>query len=167
MEELEIKPLNVTDKAQYLELFSKLLSVAFPEYSEKTKKYLNETKEKTFIDEVENKVFFYFGAWKENTLVGIIEGGFLGGGVAYCSWLLVHPDFQHQGIGKKLLDSIEEMLIKKGIHSLHLYASKWNNPYYEKMGFEQVGLYRNAWYGSSDYLYAKTIQEPKEKNFLQ
>lgn len=165
--EREIRPLTTKDKDQYLDLFSKLLSIDFPEYSKKIKEYVFNEQKKLYKERIQSPQEFLYGAFQGETLTGIIEGGLLGGGVSYCSWLLVHPDFQHQGIGKSLLHTCEEQLIEKGIHSLHLYSAKWNNPYYEKMGFELVGLYKNAWYGSSDYFFIKTIQEPKEENFLK
>jgi ribosomal protein S18 acetylase RimI-like enzyme len=166
-EEIVIRSLTLQDKDQYMDLFTQMLSIDFRMYSEKTKQFLIKNKDHDFDSEVASERFFYFGAFQDTKLVAITNGMSIEGGVATCVWLLVYPDFQHQGIGKKLLQTMEAALIKNGIHSVHLYSSKWNNSYYEKMGFEQVGLYKNAWYGSSDYLYAKTIQQPKEENFLR
>ena len=166
-DEITIKPLELENKKEYLDLFSKLLLDDFPEYGKKTKDFIFNEQKTLYNQKIQSPREFMFGAFKNGVLSGIIEGGFVGGGVSYISWLLVHPDFQRKGVGKSLLHECENRLIGKGIHSVHLYSSKWNNPYYEKMRFELVGLYKNGWYGSSDYMFSKTIQEPKEENFLK
>ena len=43
-------------------------------------------------------------AWHEDTLVGLARVLTDGVFVAYFQEMLVHPDYQHQGVGKELLD---------------------------------------------------------------
>jgi GNAT superfamily N-acetyltransferase len=88
-------------------------------------------------------------------------------GVGNCSWLMVDRTHQKKGIGKKLVTAMEEEMKKIGDHSVNIYASEWNIPFYKKLGYELVGLYKKAWFGADYYLFVKTIQEPKEENFLR
>lgn len=52
--------------------------------------------------------------------------------------------YQHQGIGKKLIDTLIEELKNKGIHSLSICAINRNStgyPFYIKYGFKEIQKY--------------------------
>jgi GNAT superfamily N-acetyltransferase len=48
-------------------------------------------------------------AWHDDMLVGLARVLTDGVYVAYFQELLVHPDYQHQGVGKELLDHYDQM----------------------------------------------------------
>ncbi|MBB3699776.1 GNAT family N-acetyltransferase [Flammeovirga yaeyamensis] len=76
-------------------------------------------------------------AWEDDQLVGIgnaISDGYL---VVYFPHLLVHPDHQGKGIGKKIVDKL--LQIYKGFHMQMLTADKEAEAFYQKVGFQKAG----------------------------
>lgn len=94
---------------------------------------------------------YLVSAWDNDKLVGIsnaISDGFL---VVYYSHLLIHPDYQGLGIGKKLV----EMLQKKyaGFHMQVLVADGKAIAFYEKCGFIKAGGTQSMWIYQGDEYY--------------
>lgn len=82
-------------------------------------------------------------AWKEKELIGIgnaISDGFL---VVYYPHLLVHPDYQGEGIGRKLVEILKQRY--KGFHMHILVAEHKAIPFYEKCGFVRAGNTEPMW----------------------
>ncbi|HIZ83197.1 MAG TPA: GNAT family N-acetyltransferase [Firmicutes bacterium] len=77
-----------------------------------------------------------YSAWDNEKLVGLIcamDDGIMN---AYVHYLLVHPDYQHMGIGKALVDRIKETY-----HSyLRIVLVAYNSGlgFYESCGFEKA-----------------------------
>ena len=91
---------------------------------------------------------YLVSAWDNDTLVGIgnaISDGFL---VVYYPHLLVHPNYQGQGIGKKLV----EMLGKRyaGFHMQILVADGKAIAFYQKCGFVKAGDTKSMWIYQGD-----------------
>lgn len=89
-------------------------------------------------------------AWDGERLVGIgnaISDGFL---VVYYPHLLVHPDYQGQGIGKRIME-----ILKKRYEEMHmqmLVAESEAISFYEKCGFTRAGKTEPMWiYGGTDH----------------
>ena len=51
----------------------------------------------------------------------------------------VHPDYQRQGLGTKLLQAIEAVAIKNDLDHLEMHASLTGLAFYERMGYQQTG----------------------------
>ncbi|WP_044208784.1 GNAT family N-acetyltransferase [Flammeovirga sp. OC4] len=82
-------------------------------------------------------------AWEGGKLVGIgnaISDGYL---VVYYPHLLVHPEYQGQGIGKMIM----EVMFKKykDFHMQMLTSDGNAVRFYEKMGFEKAGNTTPMW----------------------
>jgi GNAT superfamily N-acetyltransferase len=76
-------------------------------------------------------------AWHNEQLVGLgnaISDGYL---VVYYPHLLVHPDFQGQGIGRLILEKLQACY--QGFHMQMLTADGEAVDFYQKMGFEKAG----------------------------
>jgi len=76
-------------------------------------------------------------------LVGVgnaISDGYL---VVYYPHLLVHPDYQKRGIGRKMM----ELLISRylGFHQQMLTADGDAIGFYERLGFSQAGKTKPMW----------------------
>jgi GNAT superfamily N-acetyltransferase len=89
-------------------------------------------------------------AWDGERLVGIgnaISDGFL---VVYYPHLLVHPDYQGQGIGKRIME-----ILKKRYEEMHMHmlvADSEAISFYEKCGFTRAGKTEPMWiYSGSDH----------------
>lgn len=89
-------------------------------------------------------------AWDGEKLVGIanaISDGFL---VVYFPHLLVLPNYQRKGIGKKIMDI---MLLKyKNFHQQMLTADRNAIKFYSECGFERAGNTESMWiYSGSEH----------------
>jgi len=89
------------------------------------------------------------------------------GGVSFCTWLLVDPMHQRQGIGSQLIMYWEQFELNKGAHRLCLYTKKKNLGFYNKLGYSQVSFMEKAWWGNDAYTMSKLLCEPEGKNFLK
>jgi GNAT superfamily N-acetyltransferase len=82
-------------------------------------------------------------AWDGERLVGIgnaISDGFL---VVYYPHLLVHPDYQGQGIGKRIIEIFKQRY--EGLHMQILVADCNAIAFYEKCGFTKAGKTESMW----------------------
>lgn len=82
-------------------------------------------------------------AWSDNKLVGLgnaISDGHL---VVYYPHLLVHPDFQGNGIGQMIMDKMQE--IYGGFHMQMLVADGKAIDFYKKVGFTRAGKTEPMW----------------------
>lgn len=74
-------------------------------------------------------------AWDGNVLVGLansISDGFL---VVYYPHVVVHPDYQRQGIGRRMMALL--MRRYEGFHQHSVLADKGAVPFFEQCGFER------------------------------
>lgn len=106
-----------------------------------------------------------WGAFIANRIAGYLMALKPYGGVSFLAWLGVLREHQGQGIGTKLLLAHEKWVKSQGVHALHLYSSKDTLPFYKKLGFKDVGLSEKGYFGVSDHLMTKLLQEPNEQLF--
>ena len=70
--------------------------------------------------------------------------------VVYYPHLLVHPEFQGRGIGKRLMAALQERY--RGFHQQMLTADGKALEFYRKMGFERAGKTEPMWiYAGHDH----------------
>lgn len=70
--------------------------------------------------------------------------------VVYYPHLLVHPDFQGRGIGRMLMEALQERY--RGFHQQMLTADGQAIGFYQKMGFERAGKTEPMWiYAGRDH----------------
>ena len=82
-------------------------------------------------------------AWEEKKLVGLgnaISDGFL---TVYYPHLLVLPEYQGKGIGKLIMDKMQEKY--KHFHMQMLTADGRSVDFYKKNGFERAGKTEPMW----------------------
>ncbi len=89
-------------------------------------------------------------AWERNKLVGIATAISDGALVAYFPHLLVHPDFQKQGIGEMLV----QCMIKKyeSFDQKILISHKEALGFYKKQGFQISDPHKGMWIHNSEDL---------------
>lgn len=83
-----------------------------------------------------------------NRLVGLgnaISDGYL---VVYYPHLLVHPDYHSQGIGKKLIKSLQERY--SSYHQQMIVSGGDSIEFYKKSGFVRAGKTEAMWIYSGD-----------------
>ena len=82
-------------------------------------------------------------ARNEEKLIGlanVLSDGHL---VAYYSHMLVLPQYQRQGIGKKMMELLQSMY--KGFHQQILVADGDAINFYKSLGFEQASTTQSMW----------------------
>ncbi len=87
-------------------------------------------------------------AWNGERLVGIgnaISDGYL---VVYYPHLLVHPDFQGQGIGTRILEILKQRYEEMHMHML--VADSDAIAFYERCGFTRAGETVSMWIYAED-----------------
>jgi ribosomal protein S18 acetylase RimI-like enzyme len=71
----------------------------------------------------------------------------------------VHPDYQGQGFGQRILSELETRALARGYTALHLHTSTVQiaaQKLYEKHGFREVG--RDTYHGLKIILYEKALR---------
>ena len=76
-----------------------------------------------------------FSAWDGNNLVGLVNALDDGSMTVYVHYLLVHPDYQHQGIGKELIHLVREKY--RDYLRVALIAYRDEVEFYENCGFQK------------------------------
>ncbi|SDI58888.1 Acetyltransferase (GNAT) domain-containing protein [Pseudobutyrivibrio sp. 49] len=86
--------------------------------------------------------------------IGVVRLSWDGGYVAFISDVIVIPEYQGQGIGKKLVEAVINRIkreMKPGyMVNLNLNSAKGKEPFYAKLGFierpnEEAGAGMNQW----------------------
>ncbi len=73
-------------------------------------------------------------------VVGVIKWMEMDPGVAWLSHLAIAPERQKQGIGRLLVQAVEDAARKKGCRVIGANAHLNSTDYFEKLGFRIVGL---------------------------
>ena len=93
---------------------------------------------------------------------GNIIGGILGGtywGWMYVDILWVHESHRYKGIGSKLLCEAEKEAVRRGCHHVHLDTMSWQAPeFYQKHGYEVIGILPDVPNGNQKYLLMKALR---------
>ena len=93
---------------------------------------------------------------------GNIIGGILGGtywGWMYVDILWVHENHRYKGIGSKLLLEAEKEAVHRGCHHVHLDTMSWQAPeFYQKHGYEVIGILPDIPNGNQKYLLMKALR---------
>ena len=92
---------------------------------------------------------------------GSIIGGLLGGtywGWMYIDILWVREDHRRHGIGSRLLTDAEKEAVRRGCHHVHVDTMSWQAPmFYQKYGYEVIGVLPDIPLGNQKYLLMKAL----------
>lgn len=167
--EFKVVRASVADFDQFYDLLTKTLKGNYFLYSknsadftldedlpgEDLKKYLREGKRLLYLAYSKNKIVGYLLTFKARA------------GVAFAQWLAVDALFQNHGIASQLLSFWEKEAFKDGAHSLQLWTTKNDIPFYLNRGFKKGGSFPQGWFGVDHYLFYKILRKPDEKVFLR
>jgi N-acetylglutamate synthase-like GNAT family acetyltransferase len=68
-------------------------------------------------------------------LVGVCRAMWDGGIMAFVRNVIVHPEYQHQGIGRRLLELLLGELERLQVEHISLWATEGTEGFYEQFGF--------------------------------
>ena len=92
---------------------------------------------------------------------GTVIGGILGGtywGWMYIDILWVHEEHRNRGIGSCLLSRAEQEAVRRGCHHVHVDTMSWQAPgFYQKHGYELIGILPDIPQGNQKYLLMKAL----------
>lgn len=77
---------------------------------------------------------------EKDEVLGVIKLYEKGEQVAHVSHLAIAPEYQHQGIGRLLLETVEQRAHALGLHTLGTMARATATSYFEKYGFHVAGM---------------------------
>lgn len=157
-----IKDLKITGNDDLATIYTKTVMDAFPEYTESVRKFFSSG---DYLRRMMES-YFRFGAFDGDKLVGYVLAQKPFGGVVFVVWIAILPEFQGRGIGKSLMQKIEEVVKPFGVHNLQLNADAKNLSFYEKLGYEKIGFDKKGYFGADSYILKKVLQEPDESAFF-
>jgi len=99
-----------------------------------------------------------------NKIVAFLIGDNTYGGVGFISWVGVIPQFRGKGIGKMLMVDYEVFCKSKKGHLLELFAHNKVKPFYEKLGFKEIGRRTSGFYGAKNIIMDKAIGDWNDNN---
>lgn len=79
--------------------------------------------------------WYTISAYSKGTLVGfgrVVTDGIMH---AMIYELIVSPEFQHQAIGTRILDTLVNKCLEANIHDIQLFCASGKQSFYEKRGF--------------------------------
>jgi putative acetyltransferase len=80
----------------------------------------------------------------------------------YFGSVFVHPDYINQGIGRELLNNLEELLSRQGTEKVIILSSVNAVEFYEKQGYERTKLVNDTLFGKS-YKMVKYLNKNKTR----
>ena len=87
------------------------------------------------LQQVLDDSWYTLSAYENGELVGF--GRVLSDGVLYAMIydLIVHPDFQNQGLGSELLQRLVAVCVQANVRAIQLFSAHGKVPFYEGRGF--------------------------------
>ncbi|ODS38577.1 MAG: GNAT family acetyltransferase [Candidatus Altiarchaeales archaeon WOR_SM1_79] len=131
---MKIEKAQIEDMPDILKLQKLAYQSEAKLYSDFTISPLTQTLEE-IKDEFNNKIFLK--AVVNEKIIGSVRASFIKEGTCYIERLIVHPDFQNQGIGTKLMNEIEDTFKDAEKYELFTgHKSKRNLYLYQKLGYK-------------------------------
>jgi ribosomal protein S18 acetylase RimI-like enzyme len=131
---LEIEEAAIEDAVEILELQKIAYISEAKAHNDFTIPPLHQTIDE-ILSEFESKVFLKVE--KGNKIVGSVRGQ-VNKGTCYIGKLIVHPESQNRGIGRRLLEEIERRFSNADCYELFTGHKSGKNLYlYKKMGYEK------------------------------
>lgn len=99
-------------------------------------------------------------AERDGFAAGLAIGKFTGAGLFDLSWICTSLNFQRLGIGKELLNSLEQECRKENCHKIFAYTFPWlvsTIEFYKSCGFVQEAVLKKHWHKLDFLLMSKFI----------
>jgi len=94
----------------------------------------------------------------DNKLVAGIDACMTAFKIIYISTVFVDEKYRRCGLGTTLMQEVEKRAILLGANMIRLDTFDWQGKeFYEALGYEQVGHYKNEQDGFSEYFFLKRL----------
>jgi len=94
----------------------------------------------------------------EGQLIAGVIAAFSTMKILYVSTIYVNEQFRNKGLGRTLMQEVENKAIELGTELIRLDTFEWQAPkFYIKMGYEQVGYYESKSKEYSEYFFVKYL----------
>lgn len=160
MQEIIIKHLKPEDAVETEELFHSILDNTFRKtFPEKALlKYKKEWNEESIRLAAGNRDKIMLVAVYGDSMVGLLFGAQINGGVGSIIWVAVSPGMRGKGIGRKLCERAENDYREKGAHKVVLYTETESaRDFYKKMGYAHEGTHPKHWWEIDHYCMGKIL----------
>jgi GNAT superfamily N-acetyltransferase len=78
--------------------------------------------------------------------------------ILYVSTMFVDEEYRGNGLGKKLMKTLENESIRLGVNMIRLDTFNWQGyEFYEKLGYELIGKYQNEIDKFYEYFFLKRL----------
>lgn len=156
--ELNIRKLFPFDIDTIYPLLTDLICKEVPELESRADFFLHGDYTK---DRVQASLGFHknaiFGAYEGEELIGFIWGNACYAGLGFISWLIVKEDNRNNGVGAKLLNYYEDFIKSRNGHVVELYCFEALKKFYEKNGYEVIGIREKGYFGLKQYIMDKQL----------
>lgn len=138
----------------FLDIFDEMASV-FPKKAISAFKSENSESEIKRLMQRDN--WLYLIARDGDSIVGVAHG-YIYGGVFYLMWIGVRKDLRGGGMGRALLQGLEKE-VAKSCHKIQLISATGLGAlgFYEKNGYKEECILKNAWWGVDYHYLGKTL----------
>lgn len=82
--------------------------------------------------------YCHIAAYEQDCLIGYIDCVSNGVTDAYIQDLMVHPNYQNNGIGTELMNRMIAYLKSKGVYMISVIYEDRLSPFYERFGFTEM-----------------------------
>jgi len=163
--------LTASDVTRFYPTFVDVLNTQFPGYSEKVKSYLLEriynVQTLQYWIRRNEKIILIGENTETNSIVGFAVIDMPYGGVSFCRWLGILPEFQRVGIGKMLVNEWEKLAKLDKAHKMEVAGQPTAKGFYEKMGLNLEGFRKASYFGINQYLFGKVLSSPNVAAMVQ
>ncbi|MFB6115494.1 MAG: GNAT family N-acetyltransferase [Candidatus Nanohalobium sp.] len=133
MSDWEIREYASEDFEECREIIEKATSSIDTKYSSEELEHLEQAVPDMVAELAEKDEFKFYVA--ENETITGVAGFHPKGKIA---GIFIHPDHQREGIGRKLMQKIDNEAEKEGVEELEVSASITAKEFYEKFGFKTI-----------------------------
>lgn len=163
---MQIRPALVKDIDRFYELFREIMHEGYSGYPESLKSRFLEKEYSinNFYVWVEKFFRLVLLAEEQGEVVGYLVGDYTFGGVGFVSWIGVKKDKRGVGVGKQLFKNYESFAKTRNAHLIELYTYEKIIPFYENLGFKEIGRRQYGYFGQKNIIMNKKISDWNESN---
>lgn len=167
---IAIEELHKKDREAAVRFVKKMMKWTMKKYAEgdRTREELDHhvsTAVQTLDLAIKDPNHYCMIAVKEGEIIGIALGKVLGG-VGSIDWMAVAPEHHRQGVGKKLMGAVEDLMHSRGCHKMTLFAFESYIPalgLYLKWGMIPEATLKEHMFGDDYLVMSKWLERRKRR----